>query len=318
MKRTSLLGTLTASALLVLASCSPQAFVISPEMRGPSKSGLYLAGKSIGVVYTTDKDSRDTEFNSYLASGFASRLEEDYFGGNQLVELFQMPYSAGADYASRDSMVNLVMDTGKDVVFFIDKPELGEAKVLGANKVEGTNLPKDSSYVSVATVPFTTRIYVYDSMGKEDKVLAYSGSKEVSAEIYSDGRQDAAKLARKASTLVAPSAIKAGILAASSFLSTWKPEQFYVIYYDGAEKAWAKGAEYAYNFKWKEAITEWMKLVNHRNAEKRACACYNVALGCFMMGQYNLALEWIDRSDKDEPISLSKHLRTKIKEYSGR
>ena len=208
-----MLGTLTASALLVLASCSPQAFVISPEMRGPSKSGLYLAGKSIGVVYSTDKDSRDTEFNSYLASGFASRLEEDYFGGNQLVELFQMPYSAGADYASRDSMVNLVMDTGKGVVFFIDNPELGEAKVLGANKVEGTNLPKDSSYVSVATVPFTTRIYVYDSMGKEDKVLAYSGSKEVSAEIYSDGRQDAAKLARKASTLVAPSAIKAGILA---------------------------------------------------------------------------------------------------------
>ena len=57
------------SALLALvSSCAPQAFVVSPEMRGPSKSGLDLAGKSIGVVYLTDGNPRDEAFNASAAA----------------------------------------------------------------------------------------------------------------------------------------------------------------------------------------------------------------------------------------------------------
>ena len=61
-----------------------------------------------------------------------------------------------------------------------------------------------------------------------------------------------------------------------------------------------------------------MNLLDTNNPEKKACACYNIALGCFMMGQPALALEWLDRSDSETPISLSKELRTKIKEYTGK
>ena len=107
-------------------------------------------------------------------------------------------------------------------------------------------------------------------------------------------------------------------MAANSFLSTWKQEYFQVIYYDGAEAAWNKGAEYAYSFKWDKAIEEWIPLTKSKNEEKRACAAYNIALGCFMTGMPDLALEWLDRSDKDMPVSISKDLRRKIKEYTGR
>ena len=44
------------SALLTLASCAPQAFLIKPEMRAASKSGLNFNGKSMAVVYITDDD----------------------------------------------------------------------------------------------------------------------------------------------------------------------------------------------------------------------------------------------------------------------
>ena len=91
-----------------------------------------------------------------------------------------------------------------------------------------------------------------------------------------------------------------------------------VIYYDGAERAWNKGAEYAYDFKWKEAIEQWMTLLQSNGKEKKACAAYNIALGCFMCGQPDLALEWLDRSDSYEPVSLSKSLRIKIKQYTGK
>ena len=78
------------SALFALVSCAPQAFVVSPEMRGPSKSGLNLAGKSLAVVYLTDGNPRGEAFNASAAGGFATHLEEDYFGGNREVELFAL------------------------------------------------------------------------------------------------------------------------------------------------------------------------------------------------------------------------------------
>jgi hypothetical protein len=37
-----------------------------------------------------------------------------------------------------------------------------------------------------------------------------------------------------------------------------------------------------------------------------------------MCGQPDLALEWLDRSDSYEPVSLSKSLRIKIKQYTGK
>lgn len=308
---------MVASALFALVSCAPQAFVVSPEMRGPSKSGLNLAGKSMAVVYLTDDNPRDTLFNASAAGGFASRLEEDYFGGEREVGLFTARGGDGVQYASKDSLVSLVMETSKDVVFVIDIPELGIPSINDPVKVAGRVAPKDSAYVSTASVPFNTRIFVYDSMGKEDKVYAFAGGRNVRVDVYSDGRTSKDDLMGKVWSNIASGAENAGYVAAKSFMSTWKSDDFYVIYYDASEDAWDKGAEYAYSYKWKEAIDQWMKLLDCRSDEKKACAAYNIALGCFMCGQPSLALEWLDRSDSYTPVSLSKTLRLKINQYTG-
>ena len=177
------------SALFALVSCAPQAFVVSPEMRGPSKSGLNLAGKSLAVVYLTDGNPRGEAFNASAAGGFATRLEEDYFGGNREVELFTARGGEGVDYASKDSLVSLVLETGKDVVFVIDTPELGIPSVKDPVRVTGMNVSTDSSFVSVASVPFTTKIFVYDSMNKEDRVFGFAGGRNFKVEVYSDGKR---------------------------------------------------------------------------------------------------------------------------------
>lgn len=308
---------MVATALFALVSCAPQAFVVNPEMRGPSKSGLNLAGKSMAVVYLTDGNPRDTLFNASAAAGFATRLEEDYFGGEREVELFTARGGDGADYASKDSLVNLVLETGKDVVFVIDLPELGVPTVNDPVRVSGRKTSADSSCVSVASVPFKTKVYVYDSMNKEDKVFAFAGGRSFSVEIYSDGNVPKDVIANSLWKSIAPGAEKAGYTAASSFMSTWKSDNFYVIYYDASEAAWDKGAEYAYSYQWKEAIEQWTTLLKCKNDEKKACAAYNIALGCFMCGQPALALEWLDRSDSYTPVSLSKTLRLKINQYTG-
>ncbi len=316
MKRRKLIPSVAALALM-LASCAPQAFVLSPEMRSASKSGLNMSGKSMAVVYVTDNSEVNEAFSSNLVDGFATRLEEDYFGGEPLVEVFKMTAVTGADYSSKDSLVNLVLDTGKDVVFLLDRPELGTPSLKDAVRLSGTSLPADSSFISTAALPFVIDFYVYDSMNSNDKVYAFRGSKEMKPTIYSDGTAGKEELSSKVWENLSEPAYQAGRQAAASFVSTWKQESFYVIYYDMSEGAWTKGAEYAYIFQWGKAIEEWMTLVNNKNPEKRACACYNVALGCFMAGQQRRALEWIDRSDQYTPFSLSKTLRDKIKEYTG-
>ncbi|MBP5218423.1 MAG: hypothetical protein J6Z47_05695 [Bacteroidales bacterium] len=318
MKKASIFGMAILSALLTLASCAPQAFMIKPEMRAASKSGINFNGKSMAVVYITDDDKRDDSFNSSLANGFAARLEEDYFGGAQAIELFKMPYEKGADISCRDTLLSLVMQSGQDVVFLFDKPEFGELQVGDPMKLLGDKLPADSSYSSAVTIPFTTKVYVYDSMDKEDKVYGFTGSRKIITDVFSNGKTSASVLKDRVWKDIGKAAELAGNAAANSFLSTWQEDSFLVIYYDGAERGWNKGAEYAYEFKWKEAIEQWIPLLQCKGKEKKACAAYNIALGCFMSGQPGLALEWLDRSDSYEPVSLSKNLRLKIKQYTGR
>ncbi len=300
--------------LLLAASCAPQAFVLNSEMRGPSKSGLDLAGKSMAVVYLCPQE-RDTLFASSVATGFVTRPEEDYFGGDTFIDIYRMPARAGVDYGVKDSLVALVMDTGKDVVFLFDTPELGAAEfTTEPARVSGQPAKSDSAYVASVQVPYKMKIYVYDSMGKEDKVFGFGGTQDIQQPVYM-------RLASKRPSGVAlhdalaASAAKVGYKAADSFMSTWKEDAFYVVYYDGAEKAWDRGAENAYRYQWREAIEEWMTLLQSRNPEKKACASYNIALACFMLGQSDLALEWLDRSDKELPVSLSKRLREQIEKY---
>lgn len=321
MEKTSLSKVIAiASALLALASCAPQAFVVRPEMRTASKSGLNLAGKSMAVVYLTSGEPHSDKFNAALADGFATRLEEDYFGDERMIELFTMPSKSGSDYSAKDTLVRLVMESGKDVVFLFDLPELSEPEVGEPLKVTGNKrkVGADSTHISNVAMKFVTKVYIYDSMNKEDKVFAYSGGKTLSTEVFNDGATGKERIALRSLESIPEIAGKAGGLAANSFLSTWKQDSFLVIYYEGAESAWNRAAERAYSFEWDKAISEWLTLVNNKSAEKRACAAYNIALGCFMSGLPDLALEWLDRSDKDMPVSISKDLRHKIKEYTGR
>ena len=279
MKRISILF-----LMLGLAACSPSVYQISVEGRQPSKSGLDLAGKSLAVVY--EGQSGQAAFKHAFAEGFAKALEKDYFDGEEAVGLFTVDKE---DYASRDSMVSLIMQTDADVVFFIQEPEIGPLKHTG---------DKTSSLVGV-------KMLAYDSLGGEkDKVRNFNGSINVSRE---ENLDEAAFR-----PVIDSEALGLGTRAASSFLSTWKPETYGIYYYDSFKDGWLSGAKYASEFNWKDAISQWLTLLGTKNREKKACAEYNIALGCFMSGQPELAVKWLDRADADCPLSQSSTLRKKL------
>ncbi len=298
--------------LLAGASCSPQALPISLEMRHASRSGLDLARKTFAVVYVEDGNAGDSLFSEKMAVSFATRLEKEYFDGKQTVGIFKLPDSSG-DYASKDSLVNLALDSGEDVVFLFDKTSFGPYE-LAKTVASPAGFPADSAFRTTVNVPMSIRILAYDTMNKEDKVFSFSGSNVLKPTVYNDGNLTVSDLPDAMWPYVGDYAVSIGNIAGASFMPVWKEETFNVLYYNTFNDKWVEAAWDAHECRWDDAITKWMSLVNTKNMQKRSCAEYNLALGCFMLGQKELALKWLDQSDKDCPISLSKALRKRISE----
>ena len=296
---------------LMAVSCGPSSFLMDVEMRDVSRSGLDLGRKTFSVVYIDNGDFADSTFSASAADGFAQTLESGYFSGERVINVYRLDSIPGADYSSRDTLVNILMDVGTDVVFLIEPPELGRPRVLEPVKVRtGGAVPADSSYLSEVEVPFLVRLDVYDSMNKADSVFSFTGKSTVRPVAYSDGNDPDDIIAMKAARAIGEPAATVGRKLADSFLSTWKNESYSVIYYDSGR--WLDAAYAASDYRWKDAMDIWMGLLDTGNLQKRSCAEYNISLACYMLGNYALALEWLDRSDSDCPLYQSRSLRQKI------
>ncbi len=250
----------------ILVSCGPTTFTMQVDMRGPSRSGLNLVSKDISVLYIDNGSHLDSIFLGAVSEGFAEAIEKDYFGGEETVGIYRLDRNDGADYTSRDTMVNLIMDTGSDVVFLFDLEGAGNLK-----------------------------LFVYDALNPKDSVYRYSGGNVLDR--ITEGKDKALGL---------------GLAYADIFQSTWTETSYAVVYYENGEYAWQTGAEAAYAHRWKDAIDAWMTLLGTKNLQKRGCAEYNIALACYMLGQNELALEWLDRADEDYFISPSSVLRRRL------
>ena len=101
---------------LAFVSCAPSRYAIQVEMRHPSKSGLDLAGKIVSVVYYSGDNALENQAAENMAAGFAEVIEKDNVTGDGSVGVYSVDRKAG-NYALKDSLVNLVIQTGGDVVF---------------------------------------------------------------------------------------------------------------------------------------------------------------------------------------------------------
>ena len=261
------------AAALALAACSPQVYPLYLEVRQPSSSGLDLSRKTMGIVYMDSDSPADSTFDRSAASALARALEEDYFSGAEEVGLY---HTAASDSVSLEKMHTLVMDTEKDVVFLLSS-HLGTARSDGS-------------------LPVTTRLSVYDSMG-EDKVHRYSGS----AILPAPGGADAP---------AQPEVV--GERISARFLSKWKTEPFSLYYFDQILSDWEAPIVHVVEGKRAKAIDAWAPLVKKGNSLQRACAAYNMAMAFYLLEDYEMSLLWLDYADKLENVPLSGGLRSRL------
>lgn len=263
------------SMMAVMSACGPVRYAVNIEMRYPSKSGVDLGGKMVSVVFLENEDSLALAFNGGMAESFASALENDYGTGEGSVGVYRMRSGSGS-YADKDSLLNLLADTGADVVFLMDTVRLGEVK-------------------SGDMTPFTVSLYCFDGMDASEKVYAYSGTSNIrlspTSDIYDEGKT-------------------VGVQLSSSFKSQWKHEQYSIFYFETDK--WYKALELADAYDWRGAMDIWLELLSSKDMLKRSCAEYNIAVACYMLGDLDLASEWLDRSDTDNRLAQSDALRKRI------
>ena len=297
------------SIAMLAVSCGPSKHAVHVEMRHPSKSGVELAGKVVSVVYLENDDVVASDFCEAMADGFAYALEEDYGTGNGSIGIYRMRKSPGADYASKDSLFNILMDTGADIVFLFDTVRFGNMTVGGPSKVAYTTSP-DSSYVSAASIPYTMKMYCFDGMNPKETVQAFGGTSLARPEVYSNGKDDSTVATAKAYKALGADGWNAGLEVAESFRSQWKHEQYSILYFDAPK--WYEALGQAEQYDWKGALDTWISLLGSKDLMKRSCAEFNISVACYMLGDYDLAKEWLDRSDADNKLPISDAMRKRI------
>lgn len=296
-------------AMTAAVSCGPSKHAVHVEMRHPSRTGVDLNGKNVSVVYLENDDNTATEFNEAMADGFAYALEQDYNMPEGNIGIFRMRHAKGGNYASKDSLFNILMDTGADIVFLFDTVRFGNMTVGGPSRVAYKTSP-DSAFISSASIPFTLKLYCFDGMDKDEKVKSFGGTTLARPEVYSNGKDDSTVATMKAYKLLGAEGWDAGLTVAESFRSQWKHEQYSIVYYDSAK--WYDALEKAEQYDWKGAMDIWFTLLDTNDLMKRSCAAYDISVACYMLGDYRLALEWLDRSDEDNKLPISEAMRKRI------
>lgn len=299
------------SLALLAVSCGPSRHAVNVEMRYPSKAGLELSGKTLAVVYLENDNLSSNLFNEGMADGFAYALEQDYGTGEGSIGVYKMRSHKGAKYASRDSLLNLLIDTGSDVVFLFDTLKLGSMTIGGASKVASAASP-DSSYLNVGEVKFSMAMHAFDAMDDTEQVYTFTGTSTANPHAYSDGSLSSTELFKRAQAGMPDEGWQAGRQVATSFKSEWKHEQYSLIYFDNEK--WYKALDRAEAYDWKGAMDMWMTLLSTNDMLRRSCAAYNIATACYMLGEYDLAMEWLEQSDKDNKLPYSDGLRKRINE----
>ncbi len=146
----------------------------------------------------------------------------------------------------------------------------------------------DAVFVFDVADSYMVRLYCYDGMDKSDEVKSFSGCPSSTLNGYD-----------------------AGCTVANTFKSQWKTEPYTFAYYD-SEK-WYKALDKIEVYDWKGAMNQWFLLLKTNDPMRRSCAEYNIAVACYMLGDYALAEQWLDRSDKDNKLpNISDSLRKRI------
>ncbi len=219
-----------------------------------------------------------------------------------------MEKDMAGNYASKDTLITAAVNSGDDVIFLFDSPVFSEPVITRQSEEE--NSSEEAVEFAVVDVPFKLNLYTYDTMGR-DTVVAYSGKSSVKQRVPYRAEETDEEIEESLWLCLADAGKRTGTRSASNFLSNWKTETFYFYFYDSSA-AWYDASIAAYEYKWHEAIENWMKVLDTNNLARRGAAEFNIAQACYLLGDYELSEAWLAQARKDGQLPLCDVLQRRL------
>lgn len=288
---------------LILSSCGPQMRYVEIERRAEQEVALPF-GKST-AVFAIVEESADSLALSAIGVGLSEKLEADRALSSGSVGVFSIPKeefsgfagkSEGMHAADSSYITSLMLNTGADYLVF-----LGDIYIYAINV--------STSYgMTTLSLPYSVRLSVCDPM---DHTLIYNDIVSDTIYLQSDGyiaKNEVSETLKEHSLDIARSI---GVTLGAKLSEQWEMQERIIACYDGNSK-WVQAFNYANMFKWQEAIDIWMQLVNTNNPRKAAFAAFNIAVGCEILQQWELAEEWVDFAISNYPFAQAYDLKQYI------
>ncbi|MDR1226455.1 MAG: DUF6340 family protein [Prevotellaceae bacterium] len=259
--------------ITLLSSCGASLYTINVQVLTPAKSKVHLGqeqGLTIAMLYGAepDSDGRDSLLTMELLMELQRLLVEAPTLKNTPVNLRPLPLS---DDTLADRAIRQQLQDNRETLLVISR--------LNGN---------------VAQQGYS---------GADYGLMMYS------VYCYLIARGQHMQEACDSTVVLAPRATRYTDVVAAQIAQDVAPYWVWTtraIYVDNSGIMQEAG-RLAQSFRWSEAMQLWSTEVNTKNATRSAQAAYNMAIGCEMMDQYDLAKEWITYSRSRENSPMAKY-----------
>lgn len=297
---------LAASAFLLAGCGTPQVMLFNVEVLQPKAFTLTVDDQDVAVVATYTQADKDSSSSALLALGAARFIET----GNALEEgsigAYTIPEEEYSGTRDKEYLEQLMMATGSGTLVMLSKIELGETAVSRV-------IDPITRLSVVGSRPVKAMMEVYDAIS--DTTLFASEIKDsllFRIPLEQDlTQQGIASFLKENDSLIIASL---GAMIAQRISQEWMEEEWMLIDYP-QEDRWHTAYKHAMDFKWEDAIKEWIPLTEDKDSEKASFAAFNIAVACQMIGNTDLAESWIgyarSRYDFEEARQLQKYLKLK-------
>ncbi|MBR3303396.1 MAG: hypothetical protein IKI67_04345 [Bacteroidales bacterium] len=293
--------------LLILQGCAPafQAKYFDVEVLKEGSFNLDPEGREVSVFAVSPKEAQDSALISAAAKGLATKYETSQVLEPESVAIYSIPQSEFPGFVNSkgrqpEYYESLMMGSASQLLIFLSNLQFSHLGVKGERYM---------------TIPYTVKMDVYDAI--KDSLLLSKQFRDTLHAAFLTGSNTSQKTIYDAAMKSLPDfATKIGEVAANELSTKWETEEWMLIY--APNGAWEKGVRYAENFNWEEAVQTWLPLAESQDAKEASYAAFNIAVGCQMLGETDLALEWIryarEKADFSEYTALEKYLENKRKQ----
>ncbi len=296
---------------VLFTSCAPYVNVVDVQSLNPSMSSVDLKDKKVAIVG-----------NLYYADALAGKA-----GGY----LFDSTLVASATLAIKDGLEQSPMFDGLSVpVYYTYSSDTGmiakpmsnaDADSLGKQmdadvliSVEYINVEGQSAgyygseFTSSYQMYYQALFRLYDL--KKDAIVPFH-MRSKSPEIFNYQNSDGSLIAVTLEDAKAMLADNIGRQYALRLAPYWENVQrVYYVGPDDSNRYLGRADALVQNERWADALQLWEKALSSGNKNTKAMAAFNMALGCEMLGDLDLAKKWLEYCKKlDAKVNPDSYMR---------